>query len=665
MLEQLFELIPDAMIVVDREGRIVRANSHAERLFGYPAGDLEGLSIEALMPVEMRDRHSRHRAEYMAHPRVRPMGDASLSLIGQRLDGGQFPVEISLGPIRTPDDMQYLALVRDVSESQRVRQALVRARYDALAARIGQVAMASGNDSDVIDMLPEQLVQALQAEAAAVILVTPDRAHARVVATHGIESRQLERFVRRPQRDTAVWRALANDQPVIVESLGHDEPDGWPQPMSGQASSVAVMPMSDRERPIGALIVMAQDTRRFSHDAMHLLRMTASLLTTSIQRRHTEEQLAHAQRLDAIGQLTGGVAHDFNNLLTVISGNLQLLEAREDLPPGAKGLIASASRATSRGADLTAKLLAFARRQRLSPQALEPEVLLAEMASMLRRTLGETIRIAVECQQPIANVFADSTLLDSALVNLALNARDAMPRGGEVTLSARECRIGSAGHDAEPGPGHYVMFSVGDTGCGMDPATLAHAVEPFFTTKKSGNGLGLSMVYGFIKQSGGYMHIDSRPSHGTRVEIYLPVATGSSRSAETSSASAPLEADGGKTVLVVEDEDEVRTIAEAFLHSLGYRVVSAGNAAEALQRLRETPSISLLFSDVRLGEGMDGYELARAACAMRPGLAVLMTSGYDENSVSPGEQHGFELMRKPYRRDELAAALKRCAGSRA
>ena len=663
MLDQLFELVPDALIVVDGDGRIVRANTHAERLFGYAPGALDGLSIEALMPVEMRIRHRQHRADYMAHPRVRPMGDANLSLVGQRLDGGQFPVEISLGPIHTGEGTRYLALVRDVSESQRVRQALVRARYDTLAARIGQLALASSDDGEVIDVLPGHLAQALQAEAVAVVLMVPARDRARVVAAQGIEPERLERFVRQSQRDSAIWRAIASDQPVVVEALTRDRPDSWPQPSSGEATGVAVMPMSDRGNPIGALVVMARDPQSFNHDALHLLRMTASLLTTSIQRRHTEEQLAHSQRLEAVGQLTGGVAHDFNNLLTVMSGNLQLLET-EDLSPRARELIASASRATSRGADLTAKLLAFARRQRLAPRALDPGVLLDEMAAMLRRTLGESIRIRIECQRPIVDVFVDATHLDTALVNLAINARDAMPAGGEVTLSANEHRVMSSERRSDLAPGHYVTFSVGDTGCGMTPDTLAHAVEPFFTTKSSGNGLGLSMVYGFVKQSGGYLHIDSRPGHGTRVDIYLPAAAAGT-AAETAKPPPAANPGDGRTVLVVEDEAEVRAVADAFLHSLGYRVSSVGDATEALRRLREDASISLLFSDVRLGDGMDGYALARNARALRPRLAVLLTSGYDDNDASQAhpDVNGFELLRKPYRREELAAALQRSLGS--
>ncbi|MBF6024842.1 PAS domain S-box protein [Lysobacter niastensis] len=662
MLRELFKLLPDALIVVDEGGRVVRANGPAERLFGYPPQGLDGIQIEALMPEGTRARHAQHRVEYMSAPRVRPMGTTGLSLTGQRLDGGQFPVEISLGPLESQGRTLYLAVIRDVSESQRVRQALVRGRYDALVARVGQLALAS-SDETVIEGLPEQLKEALQAEAVMVVMLAPDGQSIRVAGAHGIAPERMERFVRRPHAETGLWRALVNGQPLVAEMLADGSQDDWPQPDDGRFRRGAVMPIGDREHPIGALIVLAPEVQRFDHDAMHLLQLVANLLAAMIQRRRTEEQLAHAQRLEAIGQLTGGVAHDFNNLLTVMSGNLQLLEEQTDLPPQSSELIESALRAVSRGAELTAKLLAFARRQRLLPRAVDPEALLREIAGMLQRALGESIRVRIENQGPVAPAYVDAAQLDTALLNLALNARDAMPQGGEITFSARDCRITPGERHSEVEPGHYVVFTVGDTGSGMTPETLAHAVEPFFTTREMGNGLGLSMVYGFVKQSNGFLRIDSRLGYGTQVELFLPTAP---PLAVVASAPLPVLAPGsGETILVVEDEDEVRKIAEAFLGSIGYRVRGVGSAMEALHQLQEDPTISLLFSDVRLGSGMDGHELALAARALRPALPVLLTSGYADENVVPvarDPSDGFELLRKPYRHEELAMALRRSLG---
>lgn len=662
MFPQLFDSIPDALIVVDGGGgRIVIANPQAERLFGYPSHGLEGLRIEVLMPQGVRDRHRAHRAGYMASPRIRPMGDTSQVLTGQRRDGQQFPVEIALSPIQDDEGKRYLASIRDVSETQRARQTLVRARYDTLVARIGQLALESASDASVIEIVPALLAEALGVETVAMAFMRPDRDGIEVRASFGREEDWLESAQALSQSNAAFWRALASGGPLVVEDAAVRSGEPLPFPMAKDARSGAVIPLLDRDRSMGALIALSRQPRRFDHDALHLLQSVANLLAALVQRRRMEEQLAHSQRLDAIGQLTGGIAHDFNNLLTIMSGSLQLLEDESPQRPEAAELIASALRSVARGAELTAKLLAFARRQRLNPRAIDVPSLLRDLRLMLGRTLGELIRVDVACDAGIACAYADAMQLDTALVNLALNARDAMPRGGEITLTAGERWISEDETRAELAAGHYVVFSVSDTGHGMSEETLARAVEPFFTTKDigRGSGLGLSMVYGFVRQSGGCLHIDSHLGYGTRIDLYIPVA----QAAATTPAPAAIEmrSGDGETVLLVEDEPAVRHISAAFLHSLGYRVHAFGSAEEALRQLQLDDTISLLFSDVMLGNGMDGKELARAARTLRPDLAVLLTSGY-EDSLARWEQvdaDRFELLRKPYRREQLAAAVRR------
>jgi len=380
-----------------------------------------------------------------------------------------------------------------------------------------------------------------------------------------------------------------------------------------------------------------------------------------VQRRRTEDQLAHSQRLDAIGQLTGGIAHDFNNLLTIISGSLQLLADEPAQRPGTTELIDGALRSVARGAELTGQLLAFARRQRLNPTAVEPGTLLREMQSMLGRTLGELVRIEVHCDEDLPCAYADAMQLDTALVNLALNARDAMPRGGELALSARECWVAVDESRPELRAGHYVVFSVTDTGHGMNAETRNRAIEPFFTTKDlgRGSGLGLSMVYGFVRQSGGCLQIDSQLGYGSRIDLFLPVAPVSGTSqAPAESHAAEVHRGGGETVLVVEDEAAVRSIAAAFLRSFGYEVRAVATAEEALRQLRQDACVALLFSDIMLGSGMDGSQLAAVARRLRPDLPVLLTSGHGRDA---GGNHGaaFEVLRKPYRREQLAAAVRR------
>ncbi|QQP95466.1 PAS domain S-box protein [Lysobacter enzymogenes] len=654
----LFEAVPDALLLVDGDGRIVQANAQAERLFGYAPGELLGKDVEALIPSAARERHRGYRQHYMARPHVRPMGVSGQSLIGLRPDGTQFPVEIALSPIGGAHGPRYLASVRDISETQRARQALVRARYDALAARIGQLALEAQDESGVVDALPRLLADALDIPAVAVLFVSGDSQSVEIRASVGLD-------------DDAAAPAL--DEAALLADVGAGETrvvDDFAAaasrfPLRAAAGSGVLVPLFDRGRPMGALLARAPRPRHFDHDALHLLRSVAHLAAAFVQRRRTEEQLAHSQRLDAIGQLTGGIAHDFNNLLTVMSGSLQLLELECADTPEAGELIASALRSAGRGAELTGKLLAFARRQRLSPRAVDVPALLRDVESMLKRTLGDSVHLHVECVAPLAAAYADPSQLEAALLNLALNARDAMPRGGEIAIEARahEAAARPGGDDdGELAAGDYLRILVADTGRGMAPETLARAMEPFFTTKEAGrgSGLGLSMVYGFAKQSGGDLRIDSALGYGTRVELFLPAARAPAAApAPPGGAHAP---GRGETVLVVEDDAAVRAIALAFLRASGYRAAAVASAGEALRYLAGDGEAAAMFSDVMLGEGMNGKDLAAAARRLRPGLPVVLTSGYETETANAGE--AFDLLRKPYRREQVAAAIARAIGPR-
>ena len=657
---ELFESVPDALVVVDGSGSIVAANAHAARLFGYAQAEMIGKSVELLIPPALRERHRGHRAHYTAHPRSRSMGDTDQVLFGQRADGRQFPVEIALSPLAGAEGPRFLASIRDISDSQRARQTEVRARYDALVAQLGQMALESPDGLNLLETMPALLAETLGIEAVAIVLPN--------ASGSALELRN--RFARDDTWATAL-SVLAGERGALAGLLGADAAarsarergvlvDALP---AGLQASSAVAPLLDRDRAVGALVALSARPNRFEHDAAHLLRAVANLLAALMQRRRTEDQLAHSQRLESVGQLTGGIAHDFNNLLTVMSGNLQLLEAELEDRPDALELVGSALRSATLGAELTAKLLAFARKQRLSPRAIEPAPLLRDIAGLLRRTLGDTIRLEVTVSESLPPAFADPTQLDSALVNLALNARDAMPGGGALTLSAHE-RWVTAGHvEPELQPGRYVVFSVADTGSGMLPEVLARAVDPFFTTKEQrGSGLGLSMVYGFVLQSGGNLHIASRAGAGTRVDLYLPARGGATTGPAV--AAAPVVRSQGQLVLVVEDEPEVRKVAESLLRSIGYRTIAEANAEDALARLRTEPAVEVLFSDIMLGAGMDGRRLADEAHRLRPELAVLLTSGYEESADAQGESPR-ELLRKPYRREQLAAAIESVLSSRA
>src|SRR5438105_656822 len=349
------------------------------------------------------------------------------------------------------------------------------------------------------------------------------------------------------------------------------------------------------------------------------------------EKKAAEEQLRQAQKMEAVGQLTGGVAHDFNNLLTVIMGNLENLDRILPPAPSTQRIIAAALRAASRAAMLTHRLLALSRRQPLTPEVLSANKLVASISELLRRTLGESILVETVLAGGIWPTLADGNQLENALINLAINARDAMPEGGKLTIETANTHLDEAYarmHD-EVQPGQYVGIFVTDTGIGMTPETAAHAFEPFFTTKEigQGTGLGLSQVYGFIKQSGGHVKIYSEVGLGTTVKLYLPrlpvpvVAQG-----EAKTPSVPV-ASGQETVLVVEDDADVRKFTADVLGELGYRILTAGDAAEAMRVLEDEPGIELMFTDIGLPGGVNGRELADEAKQRFPALKILFTTG--------------------------------------
>lgn len=391
-------------------------------------------------------------------------------------------------------------------------------------------------------------------------------------------------------------------------------------------------------------------------------RMLGSLVDVSEQ-RELESRLRQAQKLEAVGQITGGVAHDFNNLLTVILGNAELLaDGLEDQAP-LRQLAERTIEAAERGAELTNRLLSFARKQPLQPRVLDVAGLVQGMESLLRRSIPESIDVRVVCAADLWRAEIDTNQLEAALFNLALNARDAMPKGGALAIDVSNVILDDAFVVAEPdlNSGHYVMITVTDSGTGMEPAVLNRVFEPFFTTKEAGKGtgLGLSMVYGFVKQSRGHIQVSSEPGTGTHVTLYFPRSANADAGSQTDSAGHPI-VGGAEVILVVEDNEMVRQQLVTSLVGLGYQVEAAETGPEALDILQDMPKLDLLLTDVVLPGGMNGRKLADEACRLRPGLRVLFTSGYSEDALV---HHGrldpeVELLSKPYRRDQLAIKLR-------
>lgn len=382
------------------------------------------------------------------------------------------------------------------------------------------------------------------------------------------------------------------------------------------------------------------------------------------ERRSLERQFAQAQKMEAVGQLTGGIAHDFNNLLTVILGNLDLLQEEVQQAPRLREMIELAVRATLRGADLTRQLLAFSRRQTLEAEVIRLEELVNGTVQLLRRTLGERIEVATRFADDLWPAFADPAQVESALANLAINARDAMPKGGRLTIEAANQTLSAeyAAQNSEVLPGDYVMLAVTDTGTGIAPDIIDKVIEPFFTTKEDGkgSGLGLSMVYGFAKQSGGHFKIYSEVGHGTTMRLYLPRARGQEDAVQSRAEETVGDMPRG-LILVVEDNPDVRRVAINTLAAFGHSTLEADNAMAALELLQQHQHIDLLFSDVVMPGKLSGVDLAKQAKTLRPGIKILLTSGFAkaalENATGPGAP--WHMLSKPYRAEDLTRAVNK------
>jgi PAS domain S-box-containing protein len=661
----LFATSSDALLLVDAGGSIALANPAAMQLLGYAPEELVGLPVDALVPDATRPRHAAYRDGYAKNPRPRPMG-TQMELVARRKDGSEVMVEIALSPLHSGGQPYVVAAIRDIGAYPRVKQALKRASYAEHVAQVGRIAVDTRDPQQLLQRIPQVAIEALQADAAVVFLLEADRQQFRVAGCAGtlLPEGLGARVPNRP--DTPPGFIVAEGRPLLVTDYATEQRFSVPASYlaAGLVSALAV-PLTDRGQTVGMLTVRSRQAARFGDDEVRFMQSLAHLLAASLQRTQTEEALNHAQRLESVGQLTGGIAHDFNNLLTVIQGNLQVLE---DLP-GIAGdavapqLVGAAMRASKRGAELTAKLLAFSRRQVLQPTRVDVSALLESLADMLRRTLDQRIRITVQVPAGCPPCLADPGQLESALLNIAINARDAMPEGGELSFAAERCTALPAAVLAElpdTRPQAYVRIAISDNGAGMPEAVKERAFEPFFTTKEAGRGtgLGLSTVYGFAKQSRGAVTLDSDLGRGTTVALLLPCdpdAVAADDAAAAKGGSMPQ----GLRVLLVEDEPEVRAVVQNFLQALGCEVAAFATAEAALAELTPEAGWGLLLSDIALGAGLRGTQLAGLAQQRLPGLAVLLMSGYSSELLDADEASAWELLRKPFTREELTRAIAR------
>jgi PAS domain S-box-containing protein len=659
----LFDAAPDAILVVDSAGRIRLNNAEAERMLDAAPGELRGLNVDKLVPISSRKRHAALRSSFALAPNRRPMG-VGLSLKALKLNGREFPVEISLAPTQTARGVETIVMLRDVSDrlqARRTERELIRA--NALA-RISQLALRERQ----FDVFGERAVEIsatpLAADVVAIfrnstgddVLVCTGASGAlsqrmmgaRIAQSHGMLSGQI----------------FSTGAPVLVGDVATASSTICPAMLAANVRSLVIAPIADREQVNGLLVAGSCTPHHFTTDDVAFLEAIANIASNALQRSVTEEKLLLSQRLESLGQLTGGVAHDFNNLLTVISGNLQILEDMALPDPFANRAIASAHRAARRGAELTAKLLAFSRRQTLRPAPINVPELLESFRELLARTLGANVSVRVDADSLLPPVLADAGQLETALLNLAVNARDAMPNGGALVIEASEVDLhqDSATSADDVRPGRYIRLSVSDTGTGMSREVMARAFEPFFTTKAvgKGSGLGLSMVYGFAKQSAGHVTVYSEKGTGTTINLFLPVAPAQRRKLGDTTEPAKTSVSGSESVLVVEDDVDVRAVAVRFLESLGYRAFTATSRRTASARLRAHPEITVLFTDVVLAGEETGPKIAAALQRFRPDLRVLYASGYARSALPLqfGLDDDIAFLRKPYSRDQLGRALR-------
>ena len=627
---ELLDRAQDAILVRSLDHRILFWNKGAEHLFGWTSDEILGRRVREITNVsgEVLDA---------ALSSVMQYGEWTGELEERTKDGRLITVESRWTLLRDGSGVPTSILVigTDVTQRKQTEENL----------RLLEAAVSHLNDVVLITD-----AQSLDEPGPRIIYVNDAFERLTGYSREEVIGRS-PRFLQGPNTSRAeldrIRRALERGLPLRSEIINYTK-DGRPFWIE-----MDIVPLADANARILHFVGVQRDITERKHAELHLL--------------ETESKAAHAQRLEAIGQLTGGIAHDFNNLLTVILGSSEMLteatQGREDLQR-LSGMIQTAGR---RGAELTTKLLTFARRQALQPVTVHVGEVLQSMVPILRRTLPANIHIEVNRHDEKWSVFADPSQLESALLNLCINARDAMPNGGHLLLEASTAYLDQNYANLNPDvtPGEYVLLSVTDTGTGIAPDALNRVFEPFYTNKPrgKGTGLGLSMVYGFTKQSGGHVKIYSESGAGTSVRLYLPHAS-NDLLLVPSIAGEPKHVYGNETILLVEDDELVREQTKLLLEEVGYRVLPAANGVEALRVTRQGLQFDLLFSDVMMPGGMTGPQLAERIQKLRPGVPTLFCSGYAESSFLGQDwlEAGKQMLRKPYTRHQVCEKIRQLLG---
>ncbi len=657
----LLESAPDAMLIVDERGAILLANSQTEKLFGYSHEELIGQSVEKLLPERYRDAHSRHRNRFFSSPRLRPMGEG-LDLYGMRRDGSEFPLEISLNPIATGGGILVTSSIRDVSERKRAEQEL-RHAYAELDQRVLE-------RTAELEKLTTALLQRIGLHEQTVNDLRQSEERFRLLM-EGVKDHAI--FMLDPEGVVVSWNAGAQ------HIFGFSEEEA-----TGSRLEDLYSPENWQAEPPHYALEQAAAAGRFEDEGWRVTkdgrRFWASTVTTALrdgegrlrgfsritrnvtEKYALEQQLRHAQKLEAVGRLAGGVAHEFNNSATAILGYSSLIIEKFPEDNQLRHYAEEIHKAGQRAAAVTRQLLAFSRQKVLQPTTVNLNDVVSDIEKMLRRLLGENIRVLTVLDPYLGSVKTDPSGMAQVIINLALNARDAMPEGGDLTIETGNIEVGDdlAGENQQLSTGPHVRLRVSDTGTGLDKQAAAHLFEPFFTTKPVGigTGLGLSTVYGTVKQSGGGILVFSEPGQGTTFEIYLPrLEQVGVKPMLVSPAKA--RSGGSETILVVEDDSSLRWLTCQILAQFGYVVLGAQDASDALALASERAGeIDLVITDVIM-PGHNGRQLARRIRELYPRTRVLLMSGHMAEIAQLGHnQVDLPFLEKPFTPEDLALKVR-------
>ncbi len=619
-LVEMLDAAPDGIVMAGVDGQIRYVNKAAEELFGYERDELIGAAVEQLIPGRLHESHIADRTAYAEHPRPRPMG-LGLRLQGRRHDGSEVPVEISLAPMSFDGERAIVAVIREATEQRRLEEE--RMRYVQAHA-------------------VEEIVGAL--DAIVWESTTPDRESLTFL---GGREEVLLGYPREQWMQPGFWMSLVHPEDrlaalTFVEAARQSE----------NFELLYRMISADGE------VRQVRDIVTVTRDPDGSIQRLRGVITDITERQEIAARLTQAQKMEAVGQLAGGIAHDFNNLLTIVSGYARRLSARSDLVtarPDLEQILLAADRA----AELTRQLLAFARRGHTSASLIDVSALARELEPMVRRLLAADIVFEFQLAPGLPQVMMDRTGLEQIMMNLMINASDAMPAGGTLRVTTRERSVSgeeAAVHGLEPGS--YVQLAIADTGTGMAPETVERIFEPFFSTKgERGTGMGLATVYGTVDQADGWIDVTSSLGEGTTFTVLLPAAGEPVEGAAPQDPTRP-------TLLLVEDEPALRMLVVTMLEEEGYLILQAGNGLDAIAVAEHhRGDIDLLLTDVVMPR-MSGPELAQKLRGLRPGLEVLFMSGYnDSRLVHRGvEETKVNLLVKPFSPDELVMKVGELTG---